>query len=128
MTPQFNNFVKSFIKENYSRDNFYSWLSPSGEFHIFNDSHGEWAEKYLNKKGIDKGSSESFGSVLNYMFKRGWFRITRYGDDIYCHNPFIKPSGKPLKELIDSAIENNMRLIKWDNEDDERIIWVNEEY
>lgn len=117
----FKQFFHKLFLENSSKDIFYSWLSPNGEFFkvIPPDTHQEWAQKFLvNPKG----------NVLDIMFRKGWFRITRYGDEIGCHNNFMRPSGKPFKQLIDTALENNMSSVEWDNEDDSRIIWTNSDY
>jgi len=119
ITNSFKEFFKLYF-ENSKNDNLYSWLSPAGEFYPVNTNHGKWAEEYLQTINPSK--------VLDYMFRRGWFRITRYGTRVYCHNPVIKPSGKALKALIDECIETNMMNIHWDNEDDDIILWSNDDY
>lgn len=65
---------------------------------------------------------------MDLMFRKGWFRITRYADQVYCHNSVKKPSDKQLKILRDHAIEQGMRYIRWDNEDDDIVLWASEEY
>jgi len=116
----FKHFFHKIFLESSGRDLFYSWLSPNGEFFKITspDTHQEWAQKFL----------ASNDNVLDTMFRKGWFRITRYGDEIGCHNNFIRPSGKPFKQLIDTALENNMSSVEWDNEEDSKIIWTNSDY
>lgn len=116
----FKHFFHQIFLENSSRDLFYSWLSPDGKFYKITspDTHQEWAQKFLATND----------NVLDTMFRKGWFRITRYGDEIACHNNFVRPSGKAFKQLIDTALENHMSSVEWDNEDDSKIIWTNSDY
>lgn len=123
---KFKDFFKIYL-ESRLVSVFYAWLSPSGQLHSVDTNHGEWAEKYLKSNTLDHSSLQS-DNMINLLFKKGWFRITRYGESVYCHNPFIRPSGKPLKSLIDNAIEYNIKNIRWDNEDDDIILWMNEDY
>jgi hypothetical protein len=119
-TDSFKEFFKIYL-EQLSKEVFYSWLSPSGQFFLVKTNHGTWAKEYLKQLA-------QTGDIMNIMFAKGRFRITRYGDTAYCHNTLTKPSGKALKALIDSCIENNMQFLKWDNEDDDIVLWTNDEF
>lgn len=124
-----NELIGNVVKENNDHSNlniFYSWLSPSGEFFpIPNmETHDSWMYRYMRRKGmIDLDIPRGHIDVVETAFTKGWCRITRYGDSVYCHNSVYKPSGKILKALIDSAIEHNMGKIVWDSEDDEKVLW-----
>lgn len=123
---QFIDFFRTVVSEYAQRSSMYSWLSPSGEFHpVTSGSHGQWANNFVKDQGLDV-NEHSYS--LDYMFERGWFRITYYGKDLYCHNNIRKPSGKCLTALIDAAIDQNMRSIRWDNEDDDIILWSNRDW
>lgn len=130
MTPQFDIFYKLF-NENQNKHMFYSWLSPNGDVYPIpsNQSHGDWADNFLKSKGLDTNKIKKYESILDIMFKKGWCRITKYGDTVYCHKTGIPPTERSLKNIIDACVENNIQFIKLDNETDiDKILWANEQY
>jgi hypothetical protein len=103
-----------------SRSDMYSWMNVDGKiFSISSHSkkdHGDLAKYLMADKNIN----------TDQMFQMGYLRITYYGDDLYAHNNINKPNLRQLKELKDIAIENHMKKIVWDNEDEDRVLWYNE--
>jgi len=110
------------ISEN--RKDMYSWLSPQAKIiHVAGSGHGSDAISILNRLGIYE-----FESSLDKMFELGWFRITYYDDSLYMHNNKVMPNNKQLNAMKNVAIENHMKNIKLDNEDEYRILWSNQDW
>ena len=119
-----------------SRRDMYSWLTPEGTFIPVESGSDHGIEAHMiilkNKKlqirlGKDLGSVRN-GDKINYLMNNKFQRITYYGDDLYSHNPKFPPTNKQLFALKNIAIENQMRFIRWDNEDDDKILWNNLDY
>jgi hypothetical protein len=107
----------------------YSWLSPTGELFPVSHNHGTWADSYLKSKGIDTKQIHASSSIIDYMFKHGWARITHYGDMVYYHKTGGRHPLEKLKELKNICRDNNLEKIVWDNETDyDRTLWYNDEY
>jgi hypothetical protein len=121
----FTNFVNTVLTE--SQGHLYGWLKPDGEYIPIHISHGDWADKYLQTKGIDTNKIKKYDSIINELFKRGWSRITAFRGTVYCHKIGEKP--KRIQSIIDICIENNIKTIEWDNETDDRhILWSNDNH
>lgn len=121
----FTNFVNTVLTE--SQGHLYGWLKPDGEYIPIHISHGDWADKYLQSKGIDTNKIKKYDSIVNELFKRGWSRITAFGDTVYCHKTGEKP--KRIQGIVDISIENDMKSIKWDNETDaDATLWFNDNH
>lgn len=90
-----------------------------------------WMDKNANIIPVPQYESHvsymmhKYGKNLDEAFSSGWFRLTYYGKTLYIHNTKMKPNQKQLKELKDSAIEEDIERIYWDNEDRDVLIWVN---
>lgn len=105
-----------------SSEHLYSWLTPDGTFLPIQANHGNTARSFL----IHKGYHES--DVFGEMFRRHYFRILFDNYDLYCHNNLYMPSLKQLSALKNLAIENNIKCIKWDNDEEDRILWCNDDW
>ena len=104
-------------------ESFRAWLSPEGKMlPIEAPTHEQDA---WNKLG--KGASMESASVKLYGY--GWLRVVSYGSNAIMANTEdgkgITPRQK--KELIDTAIEQGVTHVLFDNGNSYRTIWVDEE-
>jgi hypothetical protein len=108
-------------------ESLYSWMDPSGGI-ISNKGEGHFqaSRKILQSKyNVDVKDMMFADQTYNFLFEKGWMRLTYLGKNLYCHNNKMRPNQKQLTELKNLAIENHMHNIYFDDEysEDYRSIW-----
>ncbi len=91
-----------------------SWLSPSGEFHPVSNNHASMA--------IDlAGGEDVAGGAVAALFKKGWMRVTYYGNSLYLSNDFRQPNHRQTRAARDFALESGrFSKVMFDSGEDER--------
>jgi hypothetical protein len=112
--------VNEISDEEYGR----SWLSTGGEFIPTNDETGHIISH--TSKALDIIPPNELNrniEPLNYLFKKGWQRITTgklgqfyVGRVLFCSNPFTPPNEKQKSQLIQLAKKFGMNQVIYDNE------------
>ena len=106
----------------------YAWMEPNGNIltNKYGEGHFHAAKRILSQKyNIPVDKIMFAGESYQYLYDKGWLRLTYIGSDLFCNNNKIMPNQKQRKELKDLGIENNMNRVLYDNdEDDYKIIWT----
>lgn len=103
-----------------SKEEMYSWLSPTGQFFPVdrNGTHSEAAWlRFPPKPGDTKPDP------LATAWQAGWYRITYMGGTLYAHNDLVPPNPSQKKALEDLAIEQHMEDVQIDHNGDLSTIW-----
>lgn len=103
-----------------SRENVYSWLSPTGKFFPvpINSNHSIYANQLTNLK---------YPFSMEKLFENKWFRIYFYKDQIVAHNNIYQLNDQQKNKLIELALEENFDFVIIDNEVKERVVWSRDE-
>jgi hypothetical protein len=100
----------------------HSWLDPQGNFYPVQTSHYASAINIIQHLKIPLD-----GNAVHSLMKLGWMRITYENTLLYANNGFKPLNSNQKKQLVDLAIENNIQKVVFDNDENERVIWSNED-
>jgi len=128
---KFDTFVESFLQEAWvSRENLYSWLSPSGQFYpLINRNHGAKAQELINTKYknypviINMQKSGKY-NYYDMMYAIDFHAIRFVNSSIYTEHPSKRPTQQQMRSLIQTALENDFKRIIWDNWEETTVIWT----
>lgn len=83
----------------------FGWLSPTGDFYYYLNSHYDWAEKYILKNQLL--SKQELCNIYppDYLMNRGWAIISNCNGIKVTYNKLTK---KQKNFLYDYYIENGM--------------------
>jgi hypothetical protein len=108
-------------------DSLYAWMNSSGKIYSNKgEGHFSSAKRIIQTLYNTETKGMMFAqSAYEFLFEKGWMRLTYIGNQLYCHNNKVRPTPKQIKELKDLAVENNMVRVSFDDEhsDDYKILW-----
>lgn len=109
-------------------ESLYAWMDPSGVIYSNKgEGHFSSAKRIIQTKYNAPIKNMMFAqAAYEFLFEKGWLRLTYIGNQLFCHNNKLKPNSRQIKELKDLAIENNMVRISFDDEreEDYKILWT----